>query len=57
MISVDDPKRGPCMEYKVVPPQLCECWLIIPINYRYYPLINPSYSTYKPRNYEITPSN
>ena len=25
--------------------------------YRYYPLINPSYSTYKPRNYEITPSN
>ena len=23
-------------------------WFIIPINYRYNPLINPSYSTYKP---------
>ena len=32
---------------KVVPPQLC---LLVynPNNYRYNPLINPSYSTYKP---------
>ena len=31
--------------YKVVPPQWC---LLVYNNYRYNPLINPSYSTYKP---------
>ena len=35
------------VSYKVVPPPVIS-WLIIPIDYRYYPLINPSYSTYKP---------
>ena len=33
--------------YKVVPPSYV-WWFIIPINYRYNPLINPSYSTYRP---------
>ena len=33
--------------YKVVPPQVIS-WFISPINYRYNPLINPSYSTYEP---------
>ena len=37
--------RSYCDRYKVVPPQLC---LLVynPNNYRYNPLINPSYSTY-----------
>ena len=34
-------------QYKVVPPSSV-CWLIIPMKYRYNPLINPRYWNYKP---------
>ena len=33
-------------KHKVVPPQWCERWFINHSNYRYNPLINPSYWTY-----------